>query len=92
MSTLERFERWWFRYFSQETLEVEEDVWVRWTFAGFFLWTGLGGVFFDLIGEPKPSKAMFIIYSLELLIFGLTWIFVWFYHNWRIKHENDDKL
>jgi uncharacterized membrane protein YesL len=84
---MRKLEEFWFRYFSQAT-EYTKDNWLRMTVAGVMLLTTLLGVIFDTFGYPRLAKVSFLLFSLEMIIFALLWITVFFYHNWRIKHES----
>jgi hypothetical protein len=81
---MRKLEQFWFRYFSEATLNTKSG-WVRYAVAAFFGWTALLGVLFDVFGRHTPAKVLFIIFFLELLLFGLLWITAWVYHNWRLR-------
>ena len=92
MKALANLEKWWFRLFSQETVDDEDYWWVRIVVVGIMIWTGFGAMVFDMSHKAAPAKVLFIIYTIEIFLFAFLWLIVWFYHNWRIKHEDNEKI
>jgi len=86
---MRKLEQIWFRYFSEATLDSQEDGWVRYTVAFTLFMIAMAGVACDMLGYHTPAKVLFLIFSIALSLFGALWITVFFYHNWRIRHESN---
>ena len=82
---LNKLDDFWFKYFSIATINFP-DWWVRKAVVGVMLIPFLAALFCSIIGADAAVKVFGLIFCFMLLIFGIVWIFVFFYHNWRIKH------
>ena len=91
MGYLRKLEEFYFRYFAQSTIE-SEDIWLRAMVSLTMILTALTAVVFDVLLLPKLARVTLFIFAGEMGIFGLLWIIVFFYHNWRIKHESNIKI
>jgi len=84
---MRKLEQFFFRYFSTSTLYAE-DAWVRWAPYSAMMALVAGGIFSESLGAPILAKILFFSFAGIFTTFGILWIIVWFYHNWRIRHEN----
>ena len=82
---LNKLDDFWFKYFSIVTLN-SSDGWVRKAVGGVMLVPFLAALFFSIIENDALVKVFGLIFVFMLLIFGAVWIFIFFYHNWRINH------
>jgi len=83
---MRKLEQFFFRYFSQST-QFSEDAWLRWAFYTFLFVLVAGGILNENLGAPIIAKIFFFSFAGIFTTFGILWIIVWFYHNWRIYHE-----
>ena len=81
-----KFEIFWFKYFSANTANTS-DGGVRRVVAGVMCIPLLIAFFFTVVDMMAVAKVFGLIYAGLLVAFAIVWIFVFFYHNWRIKHE-----
>jgi hypothetical protein len=82
---LNKLDDFWFKYFSIATIN-SPDGWVRKAVGGAMLVPFLAALFFSIIENDALVKVFGLIFVFMLLIFGAVWIFIFFYHNLRIKH------
>lgn len=85
---LQKLEAFRFRYFSRSTLDNDDDNWLRYVVAIAMLVPAAIGVVFDLTGQRVEAVIWFCIFTGLLVGFAVVWIVVWFYHNWRLRHES----
>ena len=85
---MKRLEEFMFKYFSWSAFVSDKYGWVNYTLFGIFITPLIIGVILDQLG--KDYIPALIVFGCLFLPFCLVWITVWFYHNWRIKHENKD--
>ena len=84
MKTLDKLEVFFFRYFSESTIDTK-DWWVRYVFGGVMLIPmGLGFVF-TVLDKYIPAKICTLTFTGMLVVFSALWITVWFYHRHKIK-------
>lgn len=83
---LRKIEEFYFRYFAQLTIE-SEDIWLRAIISLIMILTALLAVVLDVLMLKQLARIVLFIFAGEMGVFGLLWIIVFFYHNWRIRHE-----
>ena len=83
---MKKLEAFFFKYFSESTKD-SEDSWVRWAFAILLLAIGMGVAITDSNGYEVAARVLVYIFNAIFVPFGVLWIIVWFYHNWRIKNN-----
>lgn len=81
---MRKLEIFWFRYFSYSTTD-SKDGWVRWVVTGVMFFPAVIGAIMDI--NDRNALPWIWIYIGLMVAFAVVWITVWFYHNWRIKHE-----
>ena len=81
---MRKLELFFFRYFSQETLD-SKDGWVR-RLVGLIMFVPFL-IAFVLTIMWKSAKVPTYIFMGMLIPFAIVWIVIFFYHNWRIKHN-----
>ena len=82
---LNKLDDFWFKYFSIATIN-SPDGWVRKAVGGVMLIPFLISFAFVIFDNMPVAQFIGFIYAGMLLVFAIVWIFVFFYHNWRIKH------
>lgn len=83
---MRKLEAFWFKYFSYSTLGNEDD-WVRYAVVVFLTAVAIAGITCDVLDKRTLAKVLLNSYGILLLLFGIIWIVIYFYHNYRIKHE-----
>jgi hypothetical protein len=81
---MKKLEEFWFRYFSYSTINSKYG-WVRYLWYVILLIPLVIGVVLDLF--HKNGHVPLFIFLGMFGSFAIVWMVVWFYHNWRIKHE-----
>ena len=88
MKFLDWLENKWFLWFSRSTLDTQK-LQVRDVVAIVMLIPFMFGFVFTILGLQDLVR-IFIFIELGMLVpFALVWIFVFFYHNWKIKKLNN---
>jgi succinate dehydrogenase hydrophobic anchor subunit len=82
---LNKLDDFWFKYFSIATLN-SSDGWVRKAVGGVMLVPFLISFAFVIADNMPVAQTIGLIYGAILLVFAIVWVFVFFYHKWRIKH------
>lgn len=87
---MRRLEIFFFKYFSTSTIDNDDDNWLRYLVALILFTPALLGIVLDTTGRPISALLCFILFMALMVIFGVVWIIVFFYHNWRIRYERQD--
>ncbi len=82
---MKKLEQFWFRYYSQATVNNDNDNWLRYVTAIVLFIPAAIAVILDVLGGNGTIPI--IIFILLMVLFSITWIVVYFYHNWRIRHD-----
>jgi len=84
MKFLDQLEERWFWWFSISTIDTKH--WqVRDTVGAIMLIPFAFGFLFTVMGLQDLVR-IFIYIELGMLVpFALVWIFIFFYHNWKLK-------
>jgi len=85
---MKKFINFWFRYFSENTINTK-DWWVRDVVWFIMALPMIIGVIINVTHNFKGGLGWALIGGGILGIFAIIWIFVFFYHNWLIKKENE---
>lgn len=88
---MRKFEEFWFRIFSEKTINTK-DWWVRYVVWLILATPFIIGVIINLALGSSKGIGWVIVGCGMMVIFASIWITVFFYHNWRIKKEKNEKI